>query len=213
MPQLKRLGVKTLLSGQSIRREISESHLTITPFSEVQLRAASYVLSLGSMFRRWRRETYPVVLWSLDASYRHLDEAFDSKDLILMPGEFVLACTAEAVGIPRDRFGVISTLSHVARFGLSVHGGADFVNPGFGLRKPTRLTLELCNHNPSPVTLTSGMPIAHLRIGMLDNEADLTGDHISIYEGADPLTAPRFFEEWHKAFNLEKAGLRVTPKK
>lgn len=121
-----------------------------------------------------------------------------------MPGEFALACTTEAIGIPHDRFGVISTLSHIARFGLSVHGGANFVNPSFGLNKPTRLTLELCNHNPSPVTLTAGMPIAHLRVGRLDNEAAFMSSHVSVYEGTDPVTAPRFFEEWQHLFDVAK---------
>jgi dCTP deaminase len=187
-----------LLSRDAIEHEIKETRIIITPFSKVRLRAASYVLSLGSRFRRWRPSDRPIVLWSEDASFNHLDEPLEVKEFTLMPGEFVLGCTMEEVSFPNDRFGIISPLSHIARFGLGVHGGADFINPGFGLKVPSRLTLELYNCNSSPLTLTSGMPITHLRIGILNAPNAVSSRLRSIYEGSDPVTAPQYFEEWHE---------------
>lgn len=134
----------------------------------------------------------------MDASYDHLDEPFETEEFTLMSGDFALGCTVEKVGFAINRFGIISPLSHIARFGLGVHGGANFINPGFGLKVPTSLTLELYNYNPSPLTLTVSMPIAHLRIGVLDAPEIIAGHLTSIYEGSDPVTAPRFFEEWNK---------------
>lgn len=186
-----------LLNRDAIESEIKKTHIIITPFNGVRLRAASYVLSLGSRFRRWRPNGSPITLWSKDASLNHLDEPFEAKEFTLMPGEFALGCTMEEIGFPNDRFGVISPLSHIARFGLGVHGGADFINPGFGLKEPSCLTLELYNYNSSPLTLTNGMPLAHLRIGMLAPHA-VTGRLRSIYEGSDPVIAPRYFEEWYE---------------
>ena len=87
-------------------------------------------------------------------------------------------------------------MSHITRFGLNVHGGADFVNPGFGKRTPSPLTLELFNCNASPLTLTAGMPIIHLRLEQLAFNAEAPWTSVSIYEGADPLGGPKLFEEW-----------------
>lgn len=185
-----------MFSGLAIQREIEEGRLSVAPFDPARLRAASYVLSLGGRFRRWHRAEHAIVPWSANATAAHLDEPFQANGLMIMPGEFVLACTAETICIGRDRFGAISPLSHIARFGLGVHGGADFINPGHGLRMATCLTLELYNYNPSPLQLTTGMPIAHLRIGALDALAAIQPNQTSIYEGLDPLTAPRLFEEW-----------------
>lgn len=190
-----------LLCRESIEREINEACITIIPFSGIRLRAASYVLSLGSRFRRWRSSDRPILVWSEDASFDHLEESIDAEEFTLMPGEFALASTIEKISISNNRFGIISPLSHVARFGLGVNGGADFINPGFGINQPSYLTLELYNYNSSPLILTSGMLVAHLRIGMLDTSSS-TSEHLkSIYEGADPLTAPRYFEEWQKKLN------------
>jgi dCTP deaminase len=121
-----------------------------------------------------------------------LDEPVEGDEFVIRSGEFVLACTAECIGLSVGRFATVSPLSHVARFGLGINCGADFVNPGFGSMNPTVLALELFNHNPSPLVLTAGMPIAHLRVGCVEAE---TLHARSVYEGKDPLAAPRFFEE------------------
>lgn len=184
------------LSAGRIRSERHGGRLTIAPFDEGRLKPASYVLSLGARFRRWRREAEPVQLWSAAAGATHLDDPFAAGTVVLQPGDFILGCTAETVGLPPDLYGLISPLSHVARFGLALHCGADFVNPGFGGAAATALTLELVNHNPSPIELTAGMPIAHLRIGRIERDSAPAPRFRSIYEGADPLVAPQLHEEW-----------------
>lgn len=185
-----------LLSADQIRFEREQGRLTIEPFDEARLKPASYVLALGARFRRWRRGAEPVALWSAAAAAGRLDDAFSADTLVLQPGEFVLGCTAEAVGLSGALHGSISPLSHVARFGLAIHCGADFINPGFGEKMPTVLTLELVNHNPSPIALSAGMPITHFRVGRVQGAAAAPRAR-SVYEGADPLVEPRLFEEWN----------------
>lgn len=191
---------KALLNRSELCIEIEERRLAIEPFDLVRLRPASYVLSLGRRFRRWRGSTAPIHIWSPDAAEHHLAEPKEAEELIIEPGEFLLACTREKIGISDSNFALISPLSHVARFGLGIHCGADYVNPGFGRSNPTSLTLELFNHNPSPIALTAGMPIAHLRVGCIKHGHVQTA---SIYEGRDPLAAPRFYEEMAAVFNLD----------
>jgi len=193
-----------LLSRKLLLHDLGAGHIAVVPFDETRLRPASYVLSLGSRFRRWHGALGSISLWSVDACRDHLDEPFEAEELTIMPGEFVLGCTTEKIGIAFDRYGIISPLSHISRFGLGLHGGADFINPGFGIATPTHLTLELHNYNSSPLALKAGMPIAHFRVGMLEGPATTSRPHKSAYEGADPVTAPRLYEEWSGFVSVKK---------
>jgi dCTP deaminase len=184
-----------LFNGDAIAREHSEGRIVIDPFDRSRVRAASYVLSLGPRFRRWLPSNQPIEIWSADAASEHLDDPVEADSFTLQPGEFLLGSTLEVIGIPDDIAGTISPLSHIARFGLGVHGGANFVNPGFGSRVATRLALEISNNNPSAVTLRAGIPFIHLRLERIEATPASTKPQ-SIYEGADPLVPPKLFEEW-----------------
>jgi dCTP deaminase len=184
-----------LITGEAILRERNDGRIVIAPFDPKRVRAASYVLSLGRRFRRWRGLAESIVVWSPEAAGEHLEAPVETDSFTVHPGDFVLGCTLEAIGIAADLAGRISALSHIARFGLGVHGGSDFISPGFGLRTPTPLTLEIFNRNSSPLTLKAGMPVIHLRLERLASPTEAT-KRTSIYEGADPLTGPMLFEEW-----------------
>lgn len=185
-----------MLGETSIVTAKATGDVELEPFNDAQLRGASYVLRLGDRFRRWTSGATPVEMWSPGAAENALDPPFETEQLTLQPGEFVLAATFERIGLGLALAGAVSPLSHVARFGLSVTLGADLINPGFGSGAPMSLTLELFNHNLRPLVLTTGMPIAHLRLFRLNGEP-VKKDIRSIYDGADPLVAPRLYEEWH----------------
>jgi dCTP deaminase len=184
-----------MLSETAIVAAQTASDLIIRPFNENQLRGASYVLTLGNRFRRWTSGETAVEIWSSSAAENALDVPFEASRLTLEPGEFVLAATLERIGLSQNLVGAISPLSHIARFGISATLGADLINPGFGADSPTSLTLELFNHNRRPLVLAAGMPIAHLRLIRLTGDASAL-DRRSIYDGADPVVAPRLYEEW-----------------
>lgn len=194
-----------MLSGTAIQDKVQNGEFVITPFRRAQIRSGSYVLCLGPRFRRWKESSRPIVMWSAGAALDYLCEPFDTTSIILSPGEFVLGCTAERIGMPHTCGGFLSPLSHLARFGLGVNGGADLVSPGYGHLAPTPLTLELFNFNASPLELTVGMPIAHLRLSQVLPTASDPTRHVSVYEGQDPLVAPQFFEEWSAIRKAEDA--------
>ncbi len=194
----------SLLNRAALQSEVEAGRLAIEPFDPSHLRPASYVLRLGRRFRRWRdRGATPLRVWSPGAADAFLDDPFEDGEVVIAAGEFMLACTAEAIGLPPDRWASVSPLSHVARFGLGVHCGADFVNPGFGAGAPTPLALELFNHNRAPLALTAGMPIAHLRVSPVEASAAAAP---SIYERRDPVGAPRFHEEMAPVFGPGAGG-------
>jgi dCTP deaminase len=159
---------------------------------------AGYVLRLGGRFRRWSAGDTPIRLWSPDAAADALAAPEIAEALRLEPGELVLGCTLERIRLGSGLAGQISPLSHIARFGLGVTCGADFINPGFGSSVPSPLTLELFNHNVRPLELCAGMPVAHLRLLKI-TQTDGRVPRRSIYEGIDPLTNPLLHEEWSAA--------------
>ncbi|MBO1329502.1 dCTP deaminase [Acetobacter suratthaniensis] len=185
-----------MLAKAAIAQRISAGTLEIEPYSEIQLRGASYVLRLGRRFRRWLPGHTPVRTWTASASGDALAAPEDMEIFTIQPRDLVLGCTRERIRIPSDIVGQISPLSHVARFGLGVTCGADFVNPGYGGSAASMLTLELYNYNSRPLELCAGMPIAHLRFVTLGEQA-VFDTPCSIYEGNDSLTAPLLFEEWN----------------
>ena len=191
-----------MLSRAVIAQRIGSGALGIDPYSEAQLRGASYVLRLGGRFRRWLPGQSMIRMWSPSAAGAALGPPEAAGSLTIDPGNFVLGCTLERIRLPADLTGRISPLSHVARFGLGITCGADFINPGFGGAAASMLTLELYNHNSRPLELLAGMPIAHLHLVAIGTEVDGSPPR-SIYEGSDPLTEPLLFEEWGSVLSLE----------
>lgn len=191
-----------MLHSGGIIEALNAGALEIIPYDDVQLRGASYVLRLGNRYRRWVPGTAPVRLWAPAAIGPALAGPEVSDILVIEPGAFVLGCTLERIRLGAELSGQISPLSHVARFGLGVTCGADFINPGFGSSGASMLTLELFNHNVRPLELRAGMPVAHLRLIQTGVANDQRLPR-SIYEGADPLTDPLLYEEWNGTLDLE----------
>jgi len=83
----------------------------------------------------------------------------------LEKNQFILAKTAERVGLPISKIPELPSLaariegkSSLARLGLLVHFTAPTVHPGF----EGTLTLEIINLGPVPILLHDGVPIAQL---------------------------------------------------
>ena len=190
-----------LLNQHEIAAEVASGQLHVEPFDPTHFRPASYVLCLGRRFRRWQAGEVPISLWSERAADGRLAEPVECDEIVINPGEFMLASTSESIGLSGDRWAMISPLSHIARFGLSIHCGADFVNPGFGRARAAPLTLELCNHNPSPLALTAGIPIAHLRIGRING---IGSPLASIFDHIDPVTPSRLFEDMSGTYMVRR---------
>jgi dCTP deaminase len=123
-----------------------------------------------------------------------LEEPIQDDAVILSPGEFALAASLERISLPNHLAALLSTPSHLARFGVSSVLSSTVVHAGFGRVAPTALTLELHSLNPSPVRLLAGDPICNLSFlavsGSLRSEA--SG---SSYEGLDAPSGPHLSTE------------------
>ena len=100
-------------------------------------------------------------------------------ELVIEPGEFLLAETAEALGVPLHLCGWIEGKSGRARLGLEVHLTAPKIDPGWGTPTPKRITLEIVNHSHVKIRLRAGAPIAQVvfhRLG-IPATAPYSGQH------------------------------------
>jgi dCTP deaminase len=185
------------LSADEISNEIETGRLVVQPFARELLKPASYVLRISDRWRQWKVSKEPINTWSADSIEQHIEPVVQQNAFDIRPFQLVLASTIERIGMPSDLMGVLSTLSHLARFGICVHLNSCFVSPGFGNQVSTALALEIFSTNSSPIRLEAGMPVCHLAFARTTSAKDAGVLSRSIYEGSDSLSPPRLFEEFH----------------
>lgn len=140
-----------LLSDSTIVNLLEGGELSIVPMPEdKQIQPVSVDLHLGDSFCRLREPE--------DTPMRLVTDR-----LILRPGDFVLAATAERVSLPPHIAGNVCGKSSVARDGVMVEA-AGLVDPGFN----GTLTLEIKNLGHLPRLLTAGMLICQISFQATD---------------------------------------------
>lgn len=89
-----------------------------------------------------------------------------AKNLVLYPGDFVLASTLEHFNMPNDVLGVVHDKSTWARVGLALQNTV--IEPGWR----GYLTLEISHHKfeHEKIVLFSGTPIAQIIFHRLEEE-------------------------------------------
>lgn len=147
----------------------ADDRLVVTPIvSQRQIGSTSVDLRLGT---RWQI-LKPARFQSVDPRRKpeeveHLlrtssDEfrvtAGQWADLVLHPGELMLALTLEYIRLPDDLWGQLDGRSTWARMGLQVHATAGMVDPGFS----GYLTFELQNTGRVPLSLFPGQRVGQM---------------------------------------------------
>lgn len=99
------------------------------------------------------------------------DEEGLQGELVLEPGQFMLASTIEKFRMPNDLVGIVHDKSSWARRGLAVQNTV--IEPGW----TGWLTLELTNHGSEPLFLERGVGIAQILFHRLDFPTE------QVYEG------------------------------
>ncbi|WP_250032495.1 dCTP deaminase [Paractinoplanes maris] len=137
-----------ILTGDEIRRQVEHGSIMIDPFDPARCTTNSYDLALGHRYLVYQDEI-------LDPRVQptvHTHE-IPAEGLLLRPGDFVLAETAERIG--SDRYvPLIHAKSGTARMGLFVHVTADLFDIGFYGQSTLQLYATL------PVRIRPGMLIA-----------------------------------------------------
>lgn len=98
------------------------------------------------------------------------DEDGLAYEMVLNPGQFMLASTIERFTMPTNLLGIVHDKSTWARMGLAVQNTV--IEPGWC----GWLTLELTNHGTEPLIIKRGDPIAQIVFHYLDSPASVAYD-------------------------------------
>lgn len=158
-----------ILSDRTIKEKLKSKEITIEPFSEEFLQAASYDLHLDSHFLVFSTENNSLidVKKPMDKMMKEV-EVDENDGYIIHPGEFVLANVKEITGVDNNHVGRLEGKSSLGRIGLVIHVTAGFLDPGNCLR----LTLEMVNLSPLPIKIYPGMKIGQIAFETLDRECE-----------------------------------------
>jgi dCTP deaminase len=162
-----------ILSDRDILREIERGNIRIEPFDRKRVGPCSVDLTLDDIFMVFERGSVIDPLNLSEIPIRKVRT--DGGKFRIMPGQFVLASTAEKIAISRGIAATLEGLSSLARLGIIVHA-AGLVNPGTGLISPSKLVLEISNRGSSDVLLTPGMRIVQIIFHRLTSPAEIGYD-------------------------------------
>ncbi|MHA1978073.1 MAG: dCTP deaminase [Candidatus Hodarchaeales archaeon] len=170
---------KMILSYNQILEALQEGKIIIDRIAEDAIGPCSIDLTLSDSFTVFKTGK----LFSpkdREAVKAHSELVkTEGEPFTLSPGQFVLGQTQEKIAISKDLAGTLEGRSSVARLGIVVHA-AGLVNPGTGLNKPTRLTLEIFCQLNNPVQLLPGMGIMQILFHQLSSPVRTGYDERSV---------------------------------
>ncbi len=158
-----------ILSDRTIKEEIAAGKIAINPLDPSDIQPASVDLHLLDKILVFQNFSTPYIDLRKDLPNLMAEVVVEkNKPFVLHPGEFVLASTAEEVGIGNGIVGKLEGKSSLGRIGLLIHSTAGYVDPGWH----GRLTLELANVSRLPIALYVGMKIGQIAFHRMTTEAD-----------------------------------------
>ena len=187
-----------VLSDRTIRQELDQGRIVISPLDASDIQPASVDLHLDRKVLVFSNSSRPYI--DIKQSLEHLTEMVELEDnipFILHPGEFVLGSTMENIELPADLVARLEGKSSLGRIGLVIHSTAGFVDPGW----KGHLTLELSNLARLPITLYYGMKIGQISFLTLTTVAErLYGSESlgSKYQGQTEPTASRIDQDFKR---------------
>ncbi|MFW9908077.1 MAG: dCTP deaminase [Candidatus Thorarchaeota archaeon] len=160
-----------MLSDADIRKAIRDHEISISPLDQNAIGPCSVDLRLDSVFRIY----HPGPPVDIHAAIPHDKDTHlvdtNGEPFMILPGQFILGQTMESISVSEKYAGLLEGRSSIARLGIIVHA-AGLVNPGTGVDKPGRLTLEIFCENLSPVMLYPGMRIVQVMFIPLSSKAE-----------------------------------------
>ena len=124
-----------ILNNRQISEAVDNGTITIDPFDEKQVQAASYDLRVGNQ--------------GATASSKKLIDIQAEGYLLLKPGDFAVAITLEKICLDAQHVGRFGLRSKYARKGLIATTGPP-IDPGY----EGRLIIGLTNPTPNSITLS-----------------------------------------------------------
>jgi len=183
------------LSDRTMREEIERGRIRIEPLAKDAIQPSSIDLRLGDKIRVFRNNHISHIDLRHDtAALTEVVEMKHGQPFFLRPLEFALGVTLEHIVVPDDLVARLDGKSSLGRVGLLIHATAGLVDPGW----KGRLTLELMNLAPFPITLFAGMKIGQISFVQMTTPVDTPygGTALSSkYQGDTDPTPSRYHLE------------------
>ncbi len=167
-----------ILTRNKILDAVRTGDITIDPFDEQALDAASYDMTLYPQIRVFTEGLNEIDLMDMAEDAHALMDITRIVDIpperyyLLKPGELVLGMTVEKLSLAPNIAGSLEGRSRFARMGLMVHVTASFLQPGI---KNTRQIFEIFNASRNAIKLRSGVRIAQVVFERCEGMAIYTG--------------------------------------
>lgn len=164
--------------------------IEIEPFVPEHMNPASYDVTLDKKIMVNANRAPMAVAMDL----RNVEEAYlvphvmELDRYVMRPGEFILACTQEVIGLGSGMAARVEGKSSLARVGLAVHVTGGFIDPGFR----GQVTLEMVNLLHRPLVLHAGMRIAQVAFIPMAAEPKQTYSQTGHYQGQEGPTLSRY---------------------
>lgn len=159
-----------MLSGRQIKELVHSNKLIISPFDESLVQPASYDLRMGS-----RILASPLGVEKLGMV---IDLTPVKNNYQIQSGQMVGVLSYEKLGIPLDISGRFGIRSYFARLGIIAFGGLQ-LDPGFR----GRLTMNLLNVGPEPITIKLHEPLFTVEFQKLEEPAEM--EYSGPYQGQE----------------------------
>lgn len=161
----------SVLTRDSILRELDAGRVRIDPFDRSQVGVASIDLTLGREIRTIENASVPIRVedatdYRDHTCVRSLDEPFR-----LDPGVTIHGITAETITLPDDLCGFLEGRSRFARLGLMIHVTSAFVQPGVSNRQ----VLEMSNVSSRALEIVPGVRICQIVLMRTEGRAVYRG--------------------------------------
>jgi dCTP deaminase len=153
-----------------IKAAINTRDLIVEPFDPSLINPASLDFRLGSSFTiteptgkvkvNLHGKTISVIDPKNKESFK--DTTIETDEYVLLPGKSILGCTLELIGLSDTIAAKVYGKSSIGRLGIDNSSVATWIDPGFGFKEPSFITLEIFNQSQHNIRLTVGMKIGQL---------------------------------------------------
>ena len=152
--------MSNVLCDWEIENALDKGEIIIKPYDKQLIGSNSIDMRLGDKFLTYMKSDIVIDPYDEHTIGYGVKESFETKTIILNPGEFVLGRTLEYIKLPDFYVARVEGKSSLARIGVTIHQTGGWIDSGFS----GTITLEINNVNVRPVKLYANMPICQLAI-------------------------------------------------
>ncbi|MEM4589917.1 MAG: dCTP deaminase [Candidatus Micrarchaeia archaeon] len=155
-----------ILSSVDIKKAIKNKEIVIDPMPPQECFGPGSVdVALSEVFYIPKKKL-PKILDASKDSFEQMYEKIKAEEVILKPGDCILAVTEERLILAPNICGWIQGRSRFARMGLTAHVASSFIQPG----SQNRQVLEIANLSKVPIKISKGLRLCQIIFERTDSK-------------------------------------------